>query len=383
MSIRILADRHLQNLKQLLPDSASVTFFEPDNNLPANAAEFDALLVRTVSKINRHTLPETGKLSFIGTATAGYDHVDTDYLSEKGVTFARSEGCNARSVGEYVVTCLLYWADQMNRELIQKKVGIVGCGHTGTFVGHFLDCLGVETVQYDPPKEKTEPGFRSASLEELLACDILTFHTPLTKSGLHPTFHMADSSWFSHGFDLLINTARGGVVSEQDLLKSKQTGDIQQFILDVWEGEPAFDDRAASEAFIATPHIAGYSAEAKFRASQIVIEKLCRHFELQALEGQASTLFDLNEFHFSSEWPLSRVLWNNNRIRFYDQNLRKLIGSPDQVKSGAFAQLRTRMPLRHEYPAILNRLPANSPATAHFQIFTGEPGSPTKRSTSA
>jgi erythronate-4-phosphate dehydrogenase len=383
MSIRIMADRHLQNLKQLLPDSADVTFFEPDNTLPADAAEFDALLVRTVSKINPDTLPETGKLSFIGTATAGFDHVDTGYLSEKGVTFARSEGCNARSVGEYVVTCLLYWADQTKLKLTSKKAGIVGCGHTGTFVAHFLDRLGVETVQYDPPKEKTEPGFRSASLEELLGCDILTFHTPLTKIGLHPTFHMADRSWFSHGFDLVINTARGGVVSELDLLKSKQTGDLQQFILDVWEGEPAFDDRAVSEAFIATPHIAGYSAEAKFRASQIVIEKLCRHFRIPVQETQGAKPYTADDYRYSPVWPQSRVLWENNRIRYYDRELRKLISSPDEIRSKAFAQLRTRMPLRHEYPAILDQLPANSPGAAHFQIFSGEPGPPTKRSTSA
>jgi erythronate-4-phosphate dehydrogenase len=381
MSIRILADRHLQNLEQLLPDEAELHFFEPAGTLPEAAPEFDALLIRTVSKIDRNILPETGHLRFIGTATAGYDHIDTRYLSEKGVAFARSEGCNARSVGEYVITCLLYWANLKNELLTHKKVGIVGCGHTGSFVSHFLQRLGIEQVGYDLPKEAREPGFRSASLEELFDCDILTFHTPLIRSGPHPTHHLGNRAWFKHSFDLVINSARGGVVCEEDLIDAKQSGYLRDIILDVWEGEPLFADQTAEEAFIATPHIAGYSAEAKFRASQIVTEKLCRHFNLPAQPAQAPVTFSANNYRFEPGWPAATVLWENNRIKEYDRELRKLIGKPAEIKGDAFAQLRTRQPLRHEYLAMRRQLHDNTPGASHLDLFKDESDQPKKRST--
>ncbi|MFO8127601.1 NAD(P)-dependent oxidoreductase, partial [Yoonia sp.] len=205
--MKVLADKYLYKLRELIPADADLELYDPDDGFPENAKRYDALLIRTVTKINEQTLPEPGKLAFIGSATAGFDHVDVNYLNEMGVTFARSEGCNANAVAEYVITALYKWAAERGVDLSSNKVGIVGCGNTGGRVAGYLKKLGVQTVLYDPPKAKIDDDFESSSEKELLECDILTFHTPLTNSNSYPTEHMCSEEWLKHGFSLIVNTA--------------------------------------------------------------------------------------------------------------------------------------------------------------------------------
>src|SRR6056297_79671 len=99
----VLADKYLYNLESHIPDNVNLRRYDPSAGIPVDLEELDALLVRTTNEINSKTLPNIpSSLKFIGTASAGSDHVDMDYLEKKGITFTNAPGCNARSVVEYV-----------------------------------------------------------------------------------------------------------------------------------------------------------------------------------------------------------------------------------------------------------------------------------------
>jgi len=351
--MKILADKYLYKLNELIPADADLELYDPDDGFPKNAIRYDALLIRTVTKINEQTLPDPGQLAFIGSATAGFDHVDIDYLNAKGVAFARSEGCNANAVAEYVITAVHKWADERGFDLQSAKVGIVGCGNTGGRVAGYFQKLGVQTVLYDPPKAEREEGFISAKESDLLKCDILTFHVPLTESGSHPTFHICSEAWLKHKFSLIVNTSRGGVVDEEALLKSHQQGTTKDYILDVWENEPLFDDEVAQHAFLTTPHIAGYSKEAKWKASEMVVNAMCEHFGSK----KTGSIFHLNPS--VSEKPdglnsFTDFLWQNSNLKEYNSVFKSLIGLSDDEKSRRFAKLRSETETRFEFSAVVN-----------------------------
>ena len=368
--MNVLADQFLYRVRDLLPVDCKCTLFDPAEGFPKYATSFDALLIRTVTKIDSKTLPFGGNLRFIGTATAGFDHIDRGLLNDLDITFARSEGCNANAVGEYVLTALFKWAESRKQSIDELRVGIVGCGYTGTAVNHYLTKLGIETVLYDPPKARRIPAFKSAPLQQLLACDVLTFHTPLTTFGEDKTFHMCGEEWLSKGFKLIINSARGGVVDEKALLDAKKNGAVGDFILDVWENEPDFLDEAAKKAFIATPHIAGYSREAKFRASEIVVAKLCKFFGL----NRPAAKFDADppELKQSNEKNFASFLWDNHQIELYDRELRDLISLDSDQKSNRFATLRSQTETRFEFASLLKKAPENISLPKETEIFLEE-----------
>jgi len=368
--MKILADKYLYKLYELLPGAIELDRYDPDSGFPETATKYDALLIRTVTKINPETLPEAGNLKFIGSATAGFDHVDTEHLKQIGVAFARSEGCNANAVGEYVITAIFRWAEESGINLSEKKVGVIGCGNTGGKVSGYLQKLGIKTVQYDPPREEKDVNFQSAGLDNLLDCDILTFHTPLTFSGDLPTIHMCSSEWLSHDFDLIINTARGGVVDEHALAEAMDRGGVGNCILDVWENEPVFEDEIARRSFIATPHIAGYSKEAKWRASEMVISEMCRNFGLKRNSRKFKPDMDKLEINFSEQMTFAGFMWKNSNIRHYDKNLRKLIGLKEVEKARKFAKLRSETETRVEFGEIVERFDRMPEQLQALKIFT-------------
>ncbi|MDX1585427.1 MAG: 4-phosphoerythronate dehydrogenase [Balneolaceae bacterium] len=351
--ITVFADKYLYNIEELLPESCSLKLYNPSKGLPENLDHADALLIRTVTEINRdliNRLPESMK--FIGTGSAGTDHVNVDLLKEKDIAFADAAGCNSRSVAEYVATALLLWMEDSAKTPESITVGIIGKGHAGSEVHSLLENLGIDTVCYDPPKEKREQDFTSASLEEVMSTDILTFHTPLEHRGVFSTYHWLDEEKLdAHKFDLIINTSRGGVIDEQALLKSFIRGSVGDFIIDVWENEPLFNDLIAENAFIKTPHIAGYSRQSKLRATQMIVDALCRHFEIDQPEKATNAADEKLQITNNSlkSAQLTDVLCKMHPIKEYENGLKRLIGLPPQKKGPGFNTLRSEFPLRTEF----------------------------------
>lgn len=356
--ITVFADQHLYKISEIIPEEIDLRLYNPENGFPEDIDRADALLIRTVTPLNKKTLsPVPQKLKFVGTASAGTDHVEPEYLRRNEVKFAYSPGCNARSVAEYVVTGLLIWAEARKADLERETIGIVGVGHVGSALKKILDRLEWDYLLYDPPKSRRDSSFKSASLQDVLECPILTFHTPLTRTGPNPTYHWLSSEKLTdHSYKLIINTSRGAVVDEKALLDSMEHGTVGDIIVDVWEEEPVFHDKTARRAFIATPHIAGYSIQSKYRASRMIVEALEKHFLLDLSNHQpapsetdVSPSFDANGLE---NLTLAEILYQIHPLRDYQEAFQKLIGLGNQSKIKAFNRLRTSIPYRNEYSAI-------------------------------
>lgn len=347
--INILADKYIYKLNQFLPDEVNLTLYDPQEPLTKIPAQTHALFTRTITEVDVALIAQfPPSLKFVATASAGTDHIDIKGLNKKGITFTNAAGCNARAVAEYVATALLIWADARSIRPQDLAVGIVGVGNTGGETQDILHSLGVKTIAYDPPRAERDGQFKSAALSEVLNSDVLTFHVPLTFSGKLPTFHWLDEKKVSHRFQLIINASRGGVVDEQALFYAFQNGTVTDYILDVWENEPVFNDKAAKSALIHTPHIAGYSIQAKLNASRIVVQAFCQFYNLKMpLQTEPKNKV---EVVFSEKATLANVLKQLHPIGEYHQKFSNLIGAANSIKTKGFSHIRTHHTLRNEYP---------------------------------
>lgn len=350
--IKVLADKYLYELESMLPPEVDIQWYDPAEPLPAGPVDCDALLTRTVTPVNRETLNRfSGRLSFVGTGSSGTDHVDRPLLEERGIAFSDAAGCNARSVAEYVVAALLLWSDERGVRLDGRKVGIVGVGHAGGRLARLLEPFPVTTVLHDPPRAERESGFQSATREEVLGCDILTFHLPLTDLGPYRTRHWLDGEILrNHRYRLVINTARGGVVDERALLEAEESGSVDDFILDVWEEEPFFRRESAEAAFAATPHIAGYSIQAKQRATRMIVEPLCRKFGLTpASPPQEPEITVRLRNLFDTPPSAGSLVTALHPLRTYQARLLEILPLPADRQGASFNSLRSTFPLRNEF----------------------------------
>jgi erythronate-4-phosphate dehydrogenase len=252
----------------------------------------DALIVRSKTKINRDLLDGT-PVQFVGTATAGTDHIDTAWLQSKGIYWCAAPGCNANSVSEYLIAALLVLGRRHGCDLEGKTIGVVGCGNVGSRVVRKCEALGMNVLRNDPPLSalSTDPDFYP--LEAILAeSDIVTLHVPLVKEGPWPTARMADYRFFEQlkPGALFINAARGSVCDYDALLDAKQGGAVSRMVIDVWAPEPAFRTDVLEAADLASPHIAGHSYEGKLNGTIACYNELCNFFEIPKTWDMASSL---------------------------------------------------------------------------------------------
>jgi len=263
--------------------NAGKTVTIPDREIARNdLLDADALIVRSKTKITRELLHGT-PIQFVGTATAGTDHIDTGWLESKGIYCCAAPGCNANSVSEYLVAALLALRARHGLDLAGKTIGVVGCGNVGSRVVKKCHALGMNVLRNDPPlaATSTDPDFQP--LETVLAeSDIVTLHVPLIKEGPWPTDRMADYRFFEQlkPGAIFINTARGGICDYDALLDATAGGAVSRMIIDVWNPEPAFRTDVLEMADIASPHIAGHSYEGKLNGTIACYNELCNFFEI-------------------------------------------------------------------------------------------------------
>lgn len=270
--MKIVADAYIPFLKGLLDDVAEVVYLSPDDITADAVKDADALIVRTRTQCNEALLAHS-KVRFIATATIGYDHIDTAYCAQHGITWTNCPGCNANSVVNYIHAALttIYTTE----ELQQLTLGIVGVGNVGSRVAKMAQQLGMRVLLNDPPRaEKEGPtGFVSLATIQQVA-DIITLHTPLNSS----TFHLVGPDFLAacHKTPVLINAARGEVCDTQALLQ--YNGKI---VLDCWENEPNIHPALLDKVVIGTPHIAGYSVDGKANGTRMSATAVCRFFGIE------------------------------------------------------------------------------------------------------
>ena len=262
--VKILVDENMPYARELFSRTGTVVAV-PGRPLPAaELADADGLMVRSVTQVNEALL--AGKpVKFVGTATAGTDHVDENWLQQAGIAFSAAPGCNAIAVVEYVFSSLLLLAERDGFQLRDRTVGIVGVGNVGGRLQKRLAAWGVKTLLCDPPRADRGDEGEFHSLETLVEqADILTIHLVLSERsrGLVD----AQALGWMKPTARLVNTARGPIVDEQALLQALRSGRLAGAALDVFAEEPLPADHPFRRLpnVLATPHV-GYVSEQNYQ----------------------------------------------------------------------------------------------------------------------
>ena len=272
--MRIIVDSHIPHIQGLIEPRAEVLYLEPHDITREAVREADALIVRTRTRCNAALL-DGSRVRFIGSATIGTDHLDLDYCAIHGITVRNAPGCNAPAVAQWVMAAIHAWMQARGIATpVGLTLGVVGVGHIGSIVARWARQLGFTTLLNDPPLENRDGSHDDifSPLDELQRrCDIITFHTPLTRDGQWPTWHLCDQRFLDSltRCRLILDAARGPIADNAALLGWH--GDMG---LDCWENEPNISRELLEKAIVATPHIAGYSAEGKQRGTAMMLTAL-------------------------------------------------------------------------------------------------------------
>ena len=279
----IVCDDKIPFLRGVFEPFAEVKYLTGSHITRDDILDADALIVRTRTRCNRALLEGT-KVRIVASATIGIDHIDTLWCEQNGIIWANAPGCNARSVCQWVGSTLSALSHLLDLDLRGKTLGIVGVGHVGSEVARLAPTLGMNTLLCDPPRAKSEGPEGFVSLEDLTRrSDIITIHTPLTAQ----TFHLFDSARLKSlsSAQILINSARGEIVDGGALKSALREGHLRAAALDVWENEPEIDRELLERVTIATPHIAGYSADGKANGTTAAVRAVANALGLRALSG--------------------------------------------------------------------------------------------------
>ena len=277
--MKVIVDAHIPYLKGSLEPYASVVYLEPADITASAVHDADCVIIRTRTHADAHLL-EGSRVKLVLTATIGFDHIDTAYCGEHGIEWQNCPGCNAAGVCDYVESALA------SLGLLSKPrtIGIVGVGHVGSLVEQMAERRGWDVVVCDPLRAEhehaTSCGNRFTTIEAVAAvADVITFHTPLTFDGSYPTYHLCDADLLRacKPEALIINSARGGIIDEAALMASGHAA-----VIDCWENEPRISEAMLRQASIATMHIAGYTRQGKYRATEMVLAHFNRFFHTDA-----------------------------------------------------------------------------------------------------
>ncbi len=350
-------------------------------------ADADVLLVRSITKVNEALLHLNKNLKFVGSATIGTDHIDLDYLAQRDVSFHSAPGCNAVSVAEYVLSALVVLAERYLLDLSKLSVGIVGGGNTGSRLSEKLAALGINYKICDPllaDKQANNHSITASdnildtreyfSLEEVLACDVVSLHVPKVVGGKYPTEKLLNKEKLSRLRDdqILISACRGDVIDNHALLALKHAGHSFKLVLDVWQGEPNVLEALIPYTEIATAHIAGYSLEGKARGSEMLYQALCEKLEVQSKYQLVNFLPSPSIPEVKINENFSQILLNQLVKMVYDVRRDDAIFR-QQLSQQGFDGLRKNYPVRREFSAVTVTLLSNTYSDVPHRLGFSKP----------
>ena len=261
--MRIVSDANIFGVSELFCHYGDVKVLSGSKIARSDLIGAQVLLVRTTTRVNRELLQDTS-IRFVGSATSGIDHIDLKYLKSENIEFAHSPGNNANAVVQYDLSVFA----NLRPDWRALTIGIIGCGKVGGRLYTLLKELDVKIRVYDPFLSDSQIP-ELIDLHEVLKSDIVCLHTPLTFNGKHPTANLLDEEKINRlpAGALLVNASRGGVLNEDALFRRLKSKNDLHVALDVWDSEPSINLPLMNRVALATPHIAGYTLEAKKKAS--------------------------------------------------------------------------------------------------------------------
>ena len=275
---------HTPSLKALMGD---VTILSGRDIRASAIADADILLVRSITPVNEQLLAGSA-VQFVGTATAGVDHLDVEAIERLGIGWSAAPGSNAVSVVEYVL-CALATSGWFERVMSGVPIGIVGLGQVGERLARRLNNLGCQVLAYDPLRGDWPVDVRRAELDEVLRQPVISLHANLHDEGAHSSRGMLDAdranlmvaalSERSEG-GLFINAGRGDLMTLEAL--SRLVDSPWTVILDTWPGEPALSSDLLSRCDWVSPHIAGHSTQARENGSDLLAGAIARWAGVEA-----------------------------------------------------------------------------------------------------
>lgn len=349
--MNIIADENLAFTDYFFAEFGEISHQAGRTLTAKDVQDADALLVRSVTKVNADLLKDS-TVKFVGSATIGTDHLDLQTLENKQIAWSNAAGCNAQAVAEYVMTAILHVQPERLHAEQNFTLGVIGLGNVGSRLVKMAQMLGWRVVGYDP--FVTLNDVEQVDFDTLLhLSDAISIHVPLTKTGPHPTYHLIDAAALAKmsAHTLLINSARGPVIAEEDLVADVHRTK-RQVVLDVFEHEPEIRAEVLDLITLVTPHIAGYSLEGKARGTQMIYEAFCRHFGFTA-NKQFETQLPVGDAYFAGQdlkTALAAHLTQIYDIARDDVNLRACV-QEGKVEQAAFDHLRKTYPLRREWAA--------------------------------
>ena len=263
--MKIVCDNKIPFLRGVLEPYADVVYLPGKETTADDLRDADAVITRTRTKCNSDLL-EGSAVRVIATATIGFDHIDTKWCESRGIIWKNAPGCNSHSVKQYISSVLCTLMGRFGMDPGKMTLGVVGVGNVGSKVADVGRALGMKVLLNDPPRQRAEGPDAFVSLDSLVAqSDIISLHVPLYREGEDATWHLFDSGRIAslRPSQILINSSRGPVVDNEALKAALKSGLIRAAVLDVWEREPDIDRELLGLLSVATPHIAGYSADGK------------------------------------------------------------------------------------------------------------------------
>ncbi len=353
--MKILIDENMPYAEQLFSQLGEVVLKSGRTLTADDLVDVDALMIRSVTKVNRTLIEKANRLKFVGTATAGMDHVDQSLLKERGIFFTAAPGCNKVGVAEYAFSVMMVLAQQHGFSVFDKTVGIIGGGQVGSYLQKCLEGVGIKTLLNDPPKQAQGDQRSFTDLDTLLEqADIITLHTPITRDGDNPTHHLINAERLEklRADQILINAARGPVVDNSALKARLSKNDGFIAALDVFEFEPEVDMELLPLLAFATPHVAGYGLEGKARGTTMIFNSYCEFLgnELRAHASDLLPTAPVPTVTLDREWD-EATLHNITQL-IYDVRKDDSLFRREIDKPGAFDLMRKNYWDRREYSAV-------------------------------
>lgn len=322
--MKIIADDQMPLLAETFGQHGELQRLSGREICAADLTDAEVLLVRSVTRVNANLL-QGSSIRFVGSATIGIDHLDTDWLDANNINWAHAPGCNADATAQYALAMMWLACERLQRNFRQQTVGIIGRGNVGRRLEQLLKVLNIPVLCCDPPLQD-QGEQQLVSMDMACSSNIISVHVPLTHGGNYSTKNLFDASRLGklRPDVLLVNTSRGGVIEKTGLLARLQSGQLQA-ALDVWPDEPFIKPELLSMVSVATPHVAGYSREGKQAGTEMIYQAFCKTFalcpvtdtgsgiEISALDiGSASNTDDVLKHAIQSSCQVGR---DDTRLR--------------------------------------------------------------------